>query len=538
MPSSVADMMPIVQFMADQYQEQEFAKALAKPNVIPFPNKPRTGNVGMQSIYLDERRIETLGDYYERPGAFQFDTMRIMAEKVPVLAAVILTRQRQVKRFCRVQESGKGPGFAIKLKDPAAKLGSEEQQSIRLLESFFTNCGWETNPRQRARLRRDNFSGFMAKQVRDSLVLDSAPIETEFKRDKRLGLDGFYAVDGATIRLCSETGYRGDDEIFAMQVVQGNIRAAYTFDDLIYVPRNPRTDVTVGGYGMSETELLVTTVTGFLNAMTYNLKFFDSNNIPKGLLHLSGAYSQEDLNSFKRYWNAMVKGINNAWSLPVMVSKDQESKASFEKFGVDIDDVMFAKWMTFLTSIICAIYGIAPDEINFESFSAGSTSTLSGSDTEEKLINSKDKGLRPLLSHFEDLFSDYIVSDFSDKYVFRFTGLDDLSAEQAWKEEEALCTVNEARKARGMEEVEWGDAPLNQTTMGAYMQHQQANSEDYGNPDGGGQFGQPGAPGGKDGDQDGQDAPPKGDASQDDDEPDNGASMQKSFGLPVWGVEP
>ena len=541
LPSSVQDMLPVVKYVQEQYQDQMLEKALRKQNVIPYPSKnPRAGKTGMQSVYLDERRIEMLGDYYERQGAFNFDMMRMMVDKTPVLSAVILTRQRQVKRFCRVQESGKGPGFAIKLKDPSAKLGKDEQQSIQLLEKFFTNCGWEANPRQRMRLRRDNFSGFMAKQVRDTLVLDSAPIETEWKRDRSLGMDGFYAVDGATIRLCSEEGYRGDDEIFALQVVQGNIRAAYTYDDLIYVPRNPRTDVMIGGYGMSETELLVQTVTGFLNAMSYNLKYFDSNNIPKGMLHLSGDYSQEDLNSFKRYWNAMVKGINNAWTLPVMVSKNQESKAAFEKFGVDVDDVMFAKWMTFLTAIICAIYGIAPDEINFESFTAGNTSALSGSDTEEKLINSKDKGLRPLLAHFEDLFSDYIVSEFGDKYVFRWTGLDEQTQEQAWIEEQALCTVNEARKARGWDEVkeDWGEAPLNQVLMGAYMQGQQAAGEDYGNPDAPtGQFGaQPG------GDEPGKGAPPFGgkpDAGeQDDTDPAVDGDMTKSFGLPVWSIQP
>lgn len=538
MPSSVTDMAPIVQFMAQQYEEQEFSKALSKQSLIPFPTQHRAGETGMQSVYLDERRIEMLGDYYERPGAFNFDMMRMMVDKTPVLSAVILQRQRQVKRFCRTQESGRGPGFAIKLKDASAKLGDDEKKSIQLLEGFLTNCGWETNPRQRARLKRDNFSNFMAKQIRDSLILDSAPIETEYKRDRRLGMDGFYAVDGGTIRLCSESGYRGDDEVFALQVVQGNVRAAYGYDDLIYVPRNPRSDVMVGAYGMSETELLVQTVTGFLNAMTYNLKYFDSNAIPKGMLHLSGDYSNDDLNSFKRYWNAMVKGINNAWTLPVMVSKNQESKASFEKFGVDVDDVMFSKWMTFLTSIICAIYGMAPDEINFESFTTGASS-LSGSDTEEKLINSKDKGLRPLLSHFEDVISDYIVSEFGEKYVFRWTGLDDQSAEQAWTEEQALSTVNEARKARGQEEVDWGDCPLNQVTMGAYMQSQQQGGEDYGTPGGGGgQFGQPGA---EDGNQpDGQD--PKVDAGG---EPDgkqpnegDGEAFGKSFGLPVWSVEP
>lgn len=546
MPSSVKDMLPLVEFIARQQEEQDFYKSLRKPNVIPFPSKAvQNKTPGMQSVWLDDRQIQMLGDYYEKPSAFGFDMMRQMVDQTPILSAVIMTRIRQVKRFCRVPEGGKGPGFQIRLKNQTStKLQKEEQQSIELLQNFFTNCGWETNPRQRARLKRDNFSNFMSKIVRDSLVLDSAPIETEFKRDRSLGLDGFYAVDGATIRLCNEEGYQGDDEIFALQVVQGNLRAAYTYDDLIYVPRNPRTDVLTGGYGMSETELLVKVVTGFLNAMTYNLKYFDSNAIPKGLLHLSGDYSADDISSFKRYWNSMVRGINNAWTLPVMVSKNQESKASFENFGVDVNEIMFAKWMTFLTSIICAIYGIAPDEINFESFTAG-TSSLSGSDTEEKLINSKDKGLRPLLSHFEDLFSDYIVSEFSDKYVFRWSGLDEKDEKQVWDEEKTLLTVNEARKARNWDEIkeDWGNAPLNQTLMQAWQAENQQNA-----------MGMPGMPqpGGEGNGSDGNGA--DGDQGDDPDKAafqkllDEGAERQngeqgdedmaKSFGFPAFRIEP
>lgn len=474
MPSSVPDLAPLIQHIASSYADQEMAKALQKPNVVPFPSKQvqEGKKQGIQSVWLDDRQVEILGDWYERPTNFSFDMMRYMVDKTPVLSAVVMTRIRQIKRFCRVNEKGEGPGFQIRLKDQGvtSKLGKAERDSISALNGFMTNCGWEQNPRQRARLKRDNFSNFMSKIVRDSLVMDSSPIETEYKKNRSLGMDGFYAIDGATIRLCDQDGYRGDDEIYALQVVQGNLRTAYTYDDLIYVPRNPRTDVLQGGYGMSETELLVNTVTGFLNAMTYNQKYFDSNAIPKGLLHLSGDYSTEDLVSFKRYWNNMVKGINNAWTLPVMVSKNQESKASFENFGVDVNEIMFAKWMTFLTAIICAIYGIAPDEINFESFTA-STSSLSGSDTEEKLINSKDKGLRPLLSHFEDVITDFIISDFSDKYEFHWTGLDEKDPQQAWLEEQALRTTNEARKARGWEELkeDWANAPLNTVTMQPYM---------------------------------------------------------------------
>jgi hypothetical protein len=550
-PTSVPDMLPLVRFMAEQAEQQEFNKALQFERMVPYPSRnAKAKDNGMQSVFINDTYGNGYGEWRERWTGPSFDMLRVMADQTPVLGAVIFTRIRQVQRFCRPAGNG-GPGFQIALRDQNAKMGKKEQETSALLESFFTNSGWEKNPRERSRLRRDNFSGFMSKLVRDSLVLDSAPIETQYKRDKTLGMDGMYAVDGATIRLAEESGYRGEDEIFALQVIEGNIRAAYGYNDLIYVPRNPRTDVLVGGYGLSEIELLVKTVTGYLNAFTYNTKYFDSNAIPKGMLHLAGNYDQADLNSFKRYWNAMVKGINNAWTMPIMVSKDMESKASFENFGVDVNEIMFAKWMEFLTSIICAIYGMAPEEINFASFSSGS-SPLSGSDTEEKLVNSKDKGFRPLLSYFEDLFTDYIVSDFGDKYVFRWAGLDEDDAATAWDKKKTTLTFNEARKEQGHDPIkeDWADAPLYQPLIPLFQAEKQAGAEDYGVPGQPGAPGAPGAPGqadgapGQPGGPGGPGKPAGGGAPPGMPKPppgangDNGPDMQKSFGLPVFTVEP
>lgn len=487
MPSSAdlipkSELLPLIQYIQQAAEEEDFAKSLTKPNVVPFPSTAiQNKRPGMQSVYLNDMQIALKGDYFERPGAFSFDTMRYMVDSTPILSSIIMRRQRQIARFCRAQENGRGYGFQVRLRDPNAQAGEDEKASIAALQDFFSNCGWEYNARASRRLRRDKFPALMQKLVRDSLVLDSCPIETQYKVDRALGIDGFYAVDGATIRLCSEDGYREDEDLYAIQMVDGQIRAAYTFDDLIYVPRNPRSDVNIGGYGMSETELLVRTVTGFLNAMTYNNKFFDSNSIPKGMLHLSGNYSERDINSFKRQWNAMVKGVNNSWALPVMVSQDQESRVAFEKFGVEVNEMMFGKWMTFLASMICAIYGIGPDEINFESFSA-SRSSLSGSDTEAKLTDSRDNGLLPILSYFESMFTDYIVSDFSDKYVFRWTGLDEADEKQLWEERKLTMTVNELRALRSTPAIEedWGSAPINPSLIGVWQQAKQAKQQDFG----------------------------------------------------------
>lgn len=478
------NIMPVIDWINNDLAEQALMKSRST-NVIPFPQAAK-GKRGMQSVYLDDLQIWAQGEYFEKPSPLGFDSLRMMVEQTPILNAVIMTRIRQVSRFCQPQQ-GDGPGFSVCHAEQGHKPSAEETQSMKLLTKFFKNCGWEFDPRRRKRLKRDNFTQFMAKHVRDSLTMDSAPIETEMKKDKRLGIDGFYAVDGATIRLCAEDGYQGDDEIYAVQVTNGLIRTAYTYDDLIYEPRNPRTDVRLAGYGLGETELLVRVVTGFLNALTYNIKGFDDNAIPKGLLHLSGDYSTEDLAAFKRYWNATVKGINNAWTLPVMVSKDQESKASFEKFGVDYNEMYFAKWMTFLTSIICAIYGMGPDEINFEAFAAGSSAGLGGNDTVEKLAASKDKGLRPLLSHAESLMTDYITSAFSDKYAFRFEGLDPEDADKRHEMKKLTQTLDEARAEEGLDPWDGplGGAPLNPSLIGPWMQAQQAASQDFGTPDAG-----------------------------------------------------
>lgn len=471
------DVQRVIQSIQDQYAEADMMKA-ARGNVIQFPGKNRQAR-GMQSVWLDDLQIFAVGDWYEKAAPLGFESLRRMVDQTPMLSAIVLTRIRQVLRFTQAQESD-GPGFLIRHIDKDHETDETEKESIRMLTRFFENCGWEFRPRKRKALRRDNFNQFVSKLVRDYLTMDAGAIETERKRDARLGIDGLYAVDGSTIRLCTEDGYQGDDEIFALQIVQNAPKTAYTFDDLVYEPRNPRTDIRLAGYGMSETELLVRVVTGWLNALTYNIKGFDDNAIPKGLLHLSGDYSPEDLVAFKRYWNAMTKGVANAWSVPVMVSKDQESKVGFEPINSGFNEMYFSKWMTFLTSISCAIYGMSPSEINFDSFTGGNTSALNGSDTEEKLASSKDLGLRPLMAHLESTFSDFIVADVSEKYCFRWAGLEETDEEKRFERQKLTLTVNEMRAMDDQPPLEGplGDAPVNPSLLGAWQQTQQQGQEE------------------------------------------------------------
>jgi len=466
-----AEMAPVIDYINDQMEQSNLFKA--RSNIVAFPSKSgrQTGERGMQSVSLDDFGVVSQGQYWDRPGLLNFDSMRAMVSQTPLLNSIIRTRIRQVQRFCRPQMNQSEAGFVVCHVDKTVELNDEQQNSIKQLQLFMLNGGWEFNARRRKRMKRDTLSTFMSKSVADSLTMDAAPIETEFKRNRALGLDGFYAVDGGTIRLCTEHGYEGDDEIFALQVLQGQIRTAYSYDDLIYEVRNPRTDVMACGYGESETEMLIRVVTYLLNTMTYNGSFFDKNSIPRGLLHLSGNYSPEDLAAFRRYLMSMVKGIQNAHNLPVLVSKDQDSKAEFAEIGGQMNEMAFGKWMTLLTAIACSIYGIAPEEIAMESFTTRGSSIGGGNDTEEKLVSSNDKGLRPLLAYYENTFSDYVLQEFSPQYMFRFVGLDGESDLQRHENKKLGLTWNEFRQAGGYDSIDGdlGDAPMNPVLMQAWQ---------------------------------------------------------------------
>lgn len=415
-------------------------------SLVPKNSRPE----GMRGVRVDPEKTMMAGDeYVEKPGAIDFEGLRAMVNGTPILAAVIGTRIRQMMRFCQPSEDG-GPGFEIRHRDKEHKATRAEKEKMRLLERFISNGGWEWTPRKRKQLHRDTFPVFMSKLLRDSLTFDASPFETEMRRDGR-GIDGLYALDGSSVRLCSDEGHRGDDEVFALQVVSGRVRTLYRYDQLCYEVRNPRTDLNLAGYGFGETEILVRTVTALLQAHSYNQDFFDKNSIPKGILQVFGDYAQEEGDAFRRQWQQMVSGNAAHWSLPLLMGQSRDTGAIYTPFNTAASEMAFAKWITFLTSVVCAVFNIDPGEIGFESFAASGKSTLSGNDTEQKLSASRDKGFVPLASHFEGVLTDFVVADFDPDLVFRYAGMEEEDKDRKWEAAKIVSTIDELRAGEGMQ---------------------------------------------------------------------------------------
>jgi len=429
-----------------------------------------------KSVFVDEFGIvgSVPGGYITRPSAFGADHLRLMVEHTPLINAIILRRIRQIGRFLRPKESDREIGFAVRRMDGSDDANQKRDKRERAIEQFLLHGGWARTLQAKRALNRDGLTEFMAKSLRDILTLDAWAIETVPTRNNKL-LDGFHCIDAATIYLASEEGYAGDDEVIAVQVVNGQPLTTFTAHEIAYLAQNPRSDIRSGGYGYAPPEMIVKVVTGYLNALTYNLKGFDTNAIPKGLLTLFGSFDTKQLAFFKQQWNSMVKGVNNSWAMPVMVSENKESGAEFTKFGVEFNEMYFSKWIVLVTAIICSVYGMDPSEVYSESFSAGKSS-LSGSDMAERIADARDTGLEPLMSFIENGLTDALILRLDEDCVFRFFGLHPYDV--AWKHEVAKLTLtaNELRKQDGNDPAEgaWGNVPLNPMLQAAYQAAQQA----------------------------------------------------------------
>ncbi len=399
------------------------------------------------------------GLWRERRSNLTWDTLRVMAEKNPIISSIVNTRIRQVGVFSapvsEMETTGNDQlGFRVAHKDPNKKLSKSEEQYVKDLENFIRRCGY-VDPKQ-TRAGRDNFDTWLKKTVRDSLTFDAAV--TELLPTRKGGLHSFYAVDAATIRLAlAQKDDEGLDDKKYVQVLNGQIVTEYEPDEILYGIRNPTTNIKNNGYGVSELEQLVSIVTNIFNAMTHNSQFFQNGAAVKGLINIKTGKAQsgvmgDQLEAFKRAWRAMVTGTKNAWSTPIL----QTDGVEFVNMGSTNREMEFTQYLDFLVKIACAVYSIDAGEIGFfMSAGSGGSAPLFESNQEAKLKMSKDKGLRPLLASVGRWVNHYIIEPLTDEFRFVWVGIDSKDEKEVidlrTKEVGSYLTVDEARIEAGRE---------------------------------------------------------------------------------------
>ena len=410
-----------------------------------------------KSLFWDPYAIiEQLG-YKDRPSMVSYGTLRAMTWKMPIIQAIIQTRINQIASFCIPQHDRYQLGFRVKLRDKEKEPTKAESKWCDDMEKIIMRTGVTDNIRG-----RDSFEDFVRKVMYDSMVMDQMTFEIVPNRKGKPA--EWYAVDASTIRLAdtASTHMNEDlaDAIRYVQIYDGMIISEYTQEELCFGIRNPRTDLRLFGYGVSELEMLIPVITSLLFSFEYNQNFFTQGSAAKGIINFKGTVPERQLASFRRQWYQMLTGAAGAWKTPITNSEDLQ----YINLQQSSRDMEFSAFIDFLIKVACSCYAIDPVEVNFQYGNSGQSASLVESSNKEKITESKERGLRPLIRFLSASLNKYIIWPTNEDFELEFVGLDSSThaevADLAGKQVKTYKTVDEIRAADDLPPLPDGEGEI------------------------------------------------------------------------------
>lgn len=452
----------------------DLAKAQQEAKANPPPRNQEKAVVEKavqdpKSLFYDPYAVVDQLGYKDKPTNMTYGTLKAIFYKLPIVQAIYFTRLNQLASFCKPQKNRYSLGFRIRLRDTDKHPTRVEQNWAAQMSDTLMTTGVTDNPKG-----RDDFETFIKKIMKDSLMYDQMCFEVV---PNRKGLPAeWYAVDASTMRI-ADNGETFKDEDKTkntryVQIYDGMIIEEYTQDELCFAVRNPNTDIRQQGYGVSELELLVITITGLLHGHDYNSKFFTQGNPAKGIINFKGVVPKNQIEEFKRQWYSLLSSIENAWKTPIISGQDEIQYINLQTNNRDME---FSAWMDFLIKEACAVHSIDPAEINFQYGNSGQRAALVESSNAEKITASKERGLRPLANAAQKAINTYIVHPINPDFELEFVGLDAETRQEVidrnTKRVTSFMTVDEVRAEEDLPPLEEGkgDIILNQV----YLQNSQ-----------------------------------------------------------------
>jgi hypothetical protein len=360
-----------------------------------------------------------------------FAQLRVLADSYDLVRILIETRKDQMVKI----------GWTISPIDPSAHQDSDPR--IRELQDFF-----------RMPDGRLTWQAWLRALLEDVLVIDAATVLPRLKRNG--GLFALELMDGATIKpVIDETGRRPAPPYPAyQQILKGVPAVDYTADELIYMPRNVRTNKL---YGMSPVEQIVMTVNIALRRQLSQLQFYTDGSAPDLIFSVPATWTAEQTRQFQDYWDSALSGNSGARRGTRFVPdgiKPFNTKEALLKDDYD-------EW---LARICCFAFSVSPTP-----FIRGMNRATAENAQETALA----EGLTPLMQWVKDLM---------DLIIWKYFKYPDLQF--SWQEEDeqdlqtkadiidkklrnGTLTINEARALYGNAPVPNADRLMIYTGSGA-----------------------------------------------------------------------
>lgn len=317
---------------------------------------------------------------------------------------------------------------------------------VRLTESRDADTAANERLRRiRNVLKRPNgihsYAQWMRMLLEDYFVIDAVTIEPRFDGLGRAV--AFDPIDGSTITpLIDEGGRRPEPPNPAyMQILKGVVANHLNSDELIYYPRNTRTNKV---YGFSPVEQLIMYVNIALRRDIHKLQYYTEGTVPDSFFELPpDVTSPEQVAQFQEYFDKLMAG-------DTAYRRKMKFMPGGGKYVPTKDQILQDTFDEWLARLICYCFSLSPTAfVNM------------GNRAQAETIQqeAREQGLKPLMIWWADLMT-YIIQKYLGEpeveFVFEKENSDDvLKSAQA---DEILLrsgvkSLDEVRKERGMEGV-------------------------------------------------------------------------------------
>lgn len=226
----------------------------------------------------------------------------------------------------------------------------------------------------------------------DMLIIDAATIYPRMDRGGNLySLD---PMDGGTImRLIDDSGRTPiAPESAYQQILKGVPVASYSRDELIYRPRNMRTNKL---YGFSPVEQIVTTINIALRRQLDQLSYYTEGNVPNLIFQVPPDWDIDQVKEFQTWWDSVNSGQtkHNGKFVPSGV-------APFETKSPPLKD-LYDEW---LARVVCYVFSISPQPF---------ISQVNRATAETAKTSEKNEGISPHKNWIKNLIDGILAKYFA-----------------------------------------------------------------------------------------------------------------------------
>ena len=349
------------------------------------------------------------------PGIFQ--TLRGLASSGDIVRLLIETRKDQIEAL----------PWSIKPKADYAKNASAIA-TAKKIEKFMQYPD-QVHP----------FPTWLRMLLEDMLVIDAATI---YRRRTRGGeLYSLDVMDGATIarKITDDGRIPAPPDPAYQQIINGSIMADYSTDEIMYSPRNLRPHTV---YGYSPVEQIMITVNTIIRRQLSQLEYYDTGNVPLGLLAFPKDVTAAQVSDFMKDFNAKLQGNTAERNKLYPVVNGTEYKE------IKTPPLVTKEVEEWYARVCCFAFSIPPTP--FVQMMNRATAAV----TKDAAL---EEGLGPIMLWWKRLFDRIIQTDFgTDEVEFDWLNNKEVDPEAEMRivtgyTGRPIMSVNEGRQRIGME---------------------------------------------------------------------------------------